>query len=105
MMRSICSATLRISVSAHSEPRSSMKWRRARAVAVTKIIGSVAVGGAGGAARAARLAAVGPVVPVRELLHQPFDEVEVRLVRLLDGAQPDRVQPLVFGDDGGRRGG
>src|SRR3972149_6538610 len=110
MMRSSSSATLRISVSAHSEPRSSMKWRRARALAVTKIIVSVALGRTERAAwraslrrggRASRRAAGGPVPPARELLHQPGDEVEVRLVRLLDGAQPDRVQPLVPGDEAG----
>src|SRR3989304_4043485 len=77
MMRRNSRATLRISASAHSEPRSSMKWRRARAFAVTKIIVSVALGRTERAAWGARLG------------------------RLLDGAQPGGVQPLVLGDDGG----
>src|SRR4030042_103754 len=50
MMRRISRATLRISTSAHWEPRISMKWRRARPLAVTKIMVSVGLGRAGRAA-------------------------------------------------------
>ena len=72
-------ARRRISTSAAASPLISMKWRRARALAVTKILVSVALGRTLRAASRAFLRLKVSVVNVFEFFSKPVGERDKRL--------------------------
>ena len=92
-------ARRRISTSAAASPRISMKWRRARALAVTKILVSVALGKTLRAASRAFLRRRVLSGMSLNVLRQPVGEVAIGGLAGLDRLEPDPVQLGVGGDD------